>query len=153
MQPKRKLIATWRGVRMRRVLAAADPDAPLRQVTLPASWDDVAASGLAELAPGSGPVALTEAAERWIAPLATAASLAGLEAGLNPGLAAGLAPGLAERLHRMLLLRRGAPGVAVWRGRAAEAPAFSLNLVGFLDDGLGSTPPNSPPRWRPPPSR
>lgn len=133
MKPKRKLIATWRGVRMRPVLAAPDPDAPLRQVTLPASWDDVAASGLAELAPGSGPVALTEAAERWIAPLATAASLAGLDAGLTPGLALGLA----ERLHRMLLLRRGAPGIAVWRGNAAEAPAFILNLVGFLDDGLG----------------
>src|SRR5580658_2446724 len=112
MQPKRKLIATWRGVRMRRVLASADPDAPLRQVTLPASWDDVAASGLAELAPGSSPVALTEAAERWIAPLETAASLAGLDAGSTPEATAGLA----ERLHRMLLLRLGSPGVAVWRG-------------------------------------
>ncbi len=129
MKPKRKLIATWRGVRMRRVLVAPDPDAPLRQVALPASWDDVAASGLAELAPGNGPVALTEAADRWIAPLATAATLAGLDPALNPG--------LAERLHRLLLLRRGAPAEAVWRGSAAEAPGFTLNLVGFLDDGLG----------------
>jgi ribonucleoside-diphosphate reductase alpha chain len=137
MKPKRKLIVAWRGVRMRQVLAAPDPDAPLRQVTLPASWDDVAASGLAELAPGSGPVALTEAAERWIAPLATAASLAGLDAGSTPGLALGPTLRLAERLHRMLLLRRGAPGVAVWRGSAAAAPGFTLNLVGFLDDGLG----------------
>jgi ribonucleoside-diphosphate reductase alpha chain len=137
MKPKRKLIMSWRGVRMRRVLAAPDPDAPLREVTLPAAWDDVAASGLAELAPGSGPVALTEAAERWIAPLATAASLAGLDARSTPGVAGGLALGLAERLHRMLLLRRGAPGVAVWRGSAPEAPVFALNLVGFLDDGLG----------------
>src|SRR5580658_2462863 len=137
MKPKRKLIASWRGVRMRRELASADPDAPPREVTLPASWDDVAASGLAELAPGSGPVALTEAAERWIAPLATAASLAGLDAGSTPGLALGPTLRLAERLHRMLLLRRGAPGVAVWRGSAAAAPGFTLNLVGFLDDGLG----------------
>src|SRR5271156_3936856 len=129
MKPKRKLIATWRGVRMRRVLAAPDPDAPLRQVTLPASWDDVAASGLTELAPGDEAVALTEAAERWIAPVATAASLAGFDAGPSAG--------LAERLHRMLLLRRGAPGVAIWCGSAAEAPDFTLNLVGFLDDGLG----------------
>ena len=138
MKPKHKLIATWRGVRMRQVLAAPDPDALLCcQVTLPASWDDVAASGLAELAPGSGPVALAEAAERWIAPLATAASLAGLDAGVNPGLALGPALGLAERLHRMLLLRRGAPGVAVGGGDAAAATVFTLNLVGFLDDGLG----------------
>ncbi len=129
MKPKRKLIATWRGVRMRRVLAAPDPDAPLRQVTLPAAWDDVAASGLAELAPGNGPAALTEAAERWIDPIAAAASLAGLDADLTPP--------LAERLHRLLLLRQGSPGPAIWRGAAAEAAAFTLNLVGFLDDGFG----------------
>ena len=129
MKTPRKTIATWRGVRMRRVSAAAEPDAPPRQVTLPASWDDVAASGLAELAPGDGPVALAEAAERWIVPVAQAASRAGLDGRLGLG--------LAERLHRMLLLRRGAPGPAVWRGNAAEGPSFTLNLVGFLDDGLG----------------
>ena len=91
MKPKRKQISAWRGVRMRQVLAAPDPDAPLRQVTLAASWDDVAASGLAELAPGNAPTTLTEAADRWIAPLATAATLAGLEPTLNP-----------DQLHRLL---------------------------------------------------
>ncbi len=129
MKPKQKQIATWRGVRMRQVLAAPDPDAPLRQVTLPASWDDEAASGLAELAPGNAPATLTEAADRWIAPLATAATLAGLDPVLNPG--------LAEQLHRLLLLRRGAPAEPIWRGTAADPPGFTLNLVGFLDDGLG----------------
>ena len=115
MKPKRKLIATWRGVRMRKLLAAPDPDAPLRQVTLPAAWDDVAASGLAELAPGAGPGALAEAAERWIAPLAKRRHLPAWT-----GLALHFNPGLAERLHRMLLLRRGAPGPAIWRGVAAD---------------------------------
>jgi ribonucleoside-diphosphate reductase alpha chain len=126
MKPKRKQITAWRGVRMRQVLAAPDPDAPLRQVTLPASWDDVAASGLAELAPGNAPTTLTEAADRWIAPLATAATLAGLEPTLNP-----------DQLHRLLLLRRGAPAEAIWRGTTADPPGFTLNLVGLLDDGLG----------------
>jgi hypothetical protein len=129
MKTTRKMIATWRGVRMRRALATAEPDAPPRQVTLPAAWDDVAASGLAELAPGGGPTTLAEAAESWIAPVAEAASRAGLDASLHLG--------LADRLHRMLLLRRGAPGPAIWRGSPTEAPGFTLNLVGFLDDALG----------------
>ncbi len=125
MKTSRKMIATWRGVRMRKLLAAPDPDAPPRHVTLPTAWDDVAASGLAELAPGAGAAVLAEAAESWIAPLAEAACRADLDSRL------------AERLHQMLLLRRGAPGPAIWRGVAAEAPSFTLNLVGFLDDGLG----------------
>jgi ribonucleoside-diphosphate reductase alpha chain len=125
MKTTRKMIATWRGVRMRRVMAAAEPDAPPRPVTLPAAWDDVAASGLAELAPGTGSAVLADAAQSWISKLTAAAAPAGLDTGL------------AERLHRMLLLRRGAPGPAIWRGEAAELPQFTLNLVGFLDDGLG----------------
>jgi hypothetical protein len=129
MKSTRKMFATWRGVRMRRALAAADPDAPPRQVALPATWDDMAASGLAELAPGIRPASLADAADSWIGPVAGAASRTGLDAGL--------AERLAERLHRMLLLRRGAPGAAIWRGSVAEVPNFTLNLVGFLDDGLG----------------
>jgi ribonucleoside-diphosphate reductase alpha chain len=129
MKTHRKMIATWRGVRMRRALAAADPDAPQRPVMLPAAWDDVAASGLAELAPGDGPVALADAAECWIGKVADAAARAGLDASLQLG--------LAERLHRMLLLRRGAPGASIWRGDPTGVPGFTLDLVGFLDDGLG----------------
>jgi hypothetical protein len=155
MKTHRKMIATWRGVRMRRALAAAEPDAPPRQVTMPASWDDVAASGLAELAAGSGPATLAEAAESWIGPLAEAASCTGRDPGMSPGGSnlGGTHLGLAERLHRMLLLRRGAPGPAIWRGGATLmptltptltptavptwVPGFTLNLTGFLDDGLG----------------
>jgi hypothetical protein len=129
MKSHRKMIATWRGVRMRRTWAAADPDAPQRAVMLPAAWDDVAASGLAELAPGDGPVALADAAEGWIGKLAEAAARTDLDASLTVG--------LAERLHRMLLLRRGAPGPSIWRGSSAGTPEFTLDLVGFLDDGLG----------------
>src|SRR4051812_13395214 len=94
---------TWAGVRMRRVMIGADPDAPVRQVTLPASWDDDAAAALAGLAAGEGPVSLAGAAETWIRPVAERALRAGLE---TP---------LAERLHRMLLLRHAAPSPAVWQ--------------------------------------
>ena len=39
---------------------------------------------------------------------------------------------LAERLHALLLTRRGAPGAAVWRGEAGPA-SFTLNLAAFYD--------------------
>ena len=125
MKSSRKTSAIWRGVRTRRVLAAADPDAPPRQVTLPAAWDDAAASGLAELAPGEGQVSLAALAENWIEPMAEAASAAGLDARLG------------ERLRRLLLLRRGAPSAGIWQGGAEKVPGFVLNLPGFLDEGLG----------------
>ncbi len=111
----------WHGVRMRRIAASADPDAAIRMVTLPAAWDDPAASALAALAPGKGPVSLAGAADAWIAPIAAAA------------VAAGCDMPLAGRLHRLLLLRRGAPHEAVWRMKAHDAPEFVLNLPAFLD--------------------
>ncbi len=112
---------TWQGVRMRRVMAAADPDAPPRLVTLPAAWDDTAAAALAELVAGDGPVALATAADEWVRPVAERALRAGLEMPL------------AERLHQLLLLRRGAPTASVWRGDAASVPGFVLNLAAFHD--------------------
>jgi len=63
---------------MRRVSAGADPDEPVRFVTLPAAWDDFAAAGLAELAPGTGRVTLADAAEAWIVPTAARAAALGL---------------------------------------------------------------------------
>ncbi|HEX2944213.1 MAG TPA: TSCPD domain-containing protein [Rhodopila sp.] len=111
----------WHGVRMRRIEASPDPDAAPRLVTLPASWEDSAAAALADLAPGGGPVALTVAAQNWIAPIAAAGAQAGVDIPL------------ADRLNRLLLLRRAAPSEAVWRGMAAEAPGFVLNLPAFLD--------------------
>ncbi|HET6609894.1 MAG TPA: TSCPD domain-containing protein, partial [Rhodopila sp.] len=111
----------WHGVRMRRIEAAADPDATPRGVTLPASWDDSAAAALAALVPGKAPVTLAAAAHGWIAPIAAAAQQAGLDLPL------------ADRLHRLLLLRRAAPTEAIWQGDAAEGPGFVLNLPAFLD--------------------
>ena len=90
---------------MRRVMAGADPDAPPRLVTLPAAWDDAAAAALAGLAPGEGPVTLAAAADAWIRPVAERALRAGLELPLS------------ERLHRMLLLRHGAPSASIWQGQ------------------------------------
>lgn len=106
---------------MRRTDASPDPDAAPRAVTLPASWDDAAAAALAALAPGKGPVTLAAAAHAWIAPIAAAALQAGTDAPL------------ADRLHRLLLLRRGAPTESVWRQEAADGPGFVLNLPAFLD--------------------
>jgi hypothetical protein len=111
----------WQGVRTRRTEAAADPDAAPRAVTLPVGWDDAAASALVALAPGKGPVTLAGAAHAWIAPIAAAATKAGLDAPL------------ADRLHRLLLLRRAAPTEAVWALDAADGPGFVLNLPAFLD--------------------
>jgi ribonucleoside-diphosphate reductase alpha chain len=106
---------------MRRTEIAADPDRSPRSVTLPAAWDQQAAAALAALAPGHGPVSLTVAAQAWIDPIAIAAREAGLELPL------------ADRLHRLLLLRRGAPGAAVWQLDAPDGPGFVLNLPAFLD--------------------
>ena len=115
----------WQGVRMRRVATGVDPDAPPRQVTLPASWDNAAAAALAELAPGDGPAVLAGAAEAWIRPIAERSLRAGIEAPV------------AERLHRLLLLRHGAPTAATWRGKAEMAPGFVLNLASFHDPASG----------------
>ena len=108
---------------MRRVLAGVDPDAPPRMVTLPASWEESAASALAALAPGHKPVSLVDAAEAWVRPIAGRATEAGLDLPVR------------ERLHRLLRLRRGAPSAPLWRGEAGET--FVLNLAAFYDPGQG----------------
>jgi ribonucleoside-diphosphate reductase alpha chain len=110
---------------MRRVTMGADPDAPPRLITLPTAWDDTAAAALAGLAPGDGPVTLAGAADDWIRPIAERALRAGLEVPL------------AERLHRLLLLRHGAPGASVWQGRIDVEPGFVLNLASFHETASG----------------
>ncbi len=120
-----RAIRTWQGVRMRRAMVGADPDAVLRQVTLPASWDDTAAAALAALASGEEPVTLAAAADAWIRPAAERALRAGLELPLS------------ERLHRMLLLRHGAPSPLIWQGRGEGVPGFVLNLASFHDPASG----------------
>jgi hypothetical protein len=106
---------------MRRIEASPDPDTATRCVTMPASWEDSAAAALAALNPGKGAVTLAAAAQAWIAPIAAAATQAGFDIPL------------ADRLHRLLLLRRGAPTEAIWHLDAEDAPGFVLNLPAFLD--------------------
>lgn len=105
---------------MRRLEAAPDPDAPLRQVILPATWESAAAGALAALAAGAGTADLRRAAEAWISPIAASAG-----------------PEFGDQLHSLLLLRQCAPAGAIWRGRAAEDPRFVLNLSAFFDPALG----------------
>ncbi len=116
-----KIHRSWHGVRLRRLSAAADPDEPARSVTVPASWDDRAADGLAALAPGSGSTTLPAAAAHWIQAVADKAVQAGME------------PSFADRLHWLLQLRRGAPTESVWQCRNDPNPGFVLNLPGFID--------------------
>jgi ribonucleoside-diphosphate reductase alpha chain len=106
---------------MRRTEASPDPDTSSRSVTLPVSWEDSAAAALSALAPGKGPVTLAAAAQAWITPIAAAATAVGFDVPL------------ADRLHRLLLLRRGAPTDAIWRLEADDGPGFVLNLPAFLD--------------------
>ena len=114
----------WNGVRLRQVDVGVDPDAPGRAVRLPAMWDDGAAAALCALAPGAGRVSLPQLAQSWIQPIALRARAAGIE-------------GLGERLHTLLLLRRGAPTAGVWRGAAEDAPGFILSLPAFHDPATG----------------
>ena len=127
--PGRKMtknIKAWRGVRMRDVALGTDPDAPLRALSLPASWEDAAGAALAGLAPGCGPVALPEAADAWIRPVADRAAASGaIEADIG------------ARLHELLLLRRGAPSAGIWRGEPEGTPGFVLNLPAFHDTTHG----------------
>ncbi len=115
---------TWQGVRLRQTEAATDPDSPVRLVRLPASWDDMAAAALCDLAPGTSRVSLPGLAQAWILPLSARAKEAGIA-------------GLADRLHALLLHRQGAPGPGVWRGTPSEAPSFVLNLPAFHDAAAG----------------
>ncbi|TPG59116.1 TSCPD domain-containing protein [Roseomonas nepalensis] len=118
----------WDGVALRRVRAAADPDANPRPVALPAAWDDTAAEALAALAPGNGPVALPRLAEAWIARLAARGRKLGLLAD------AAAAESLATALRGLLLARRGAPGAGTWAGDSKAEPRFVLNLPAFLEE-------------------
>jgi hypothetical protein len=116
----------WDGVALRRERIGADPDAPLRGVALPATWDDGAAAAIAALAPGSGPVALPTLAEAWIRRVTTRGRRLGLLESPEE------ADALADGLRALLLARRGAPGMEAWRDRREEA-RFVLNLPAFLD--------------------
>jgi ribonucleoside-diphosphate reductase alpha chain len=125
------LIGTlWDGVALRRERSGADPDAPPRPIALPASWDDEAAAAIAALAPGSGPVVFPTLADSWIRRVTTRGRRLGLLDSPEE------ADALAEALRALLLARRGAPGMEVWRDRKEEA-RFVLNLPAFLDAAGG----------------
>jgi len=110
---------------MRRIEAAADPDSPPRQLTLPAAWDETAAAALAALSPGDRPASLPLVAEGWIAPIAARAAAAGLDRSIGAA------------LYALLLHRQGAPEAAVWRGEATGLPGFVLNLPAFFSPETG----------------
>ena len=120
--PASSLAASWKGVRMRTLRAGADPDAEPRLVTLPADWEDSAASALAQLLPGTAGITLARAAADWILPLAEDARAA---------------PDLAPRLARLLLYRAAAPNRAIWQRAGHDAPAFIVNLAAFGEPGFG----------------
>ncbi|MGG5818280.1 hypothetical protein [Falsiroseomonas sp. HW251] len=117
----------WDGVALWRVRAAPDPDSAPRAIALPVEWEEEEASALAAIAPGAGPVVLPRLAEAWIATLA--------ERGRRLGLLAddAEARGFAEGLRALVLARRGAPGLSVWRGDAKAPSRFVLNLPAFLE--------------------
>jgi len=116
-------IRAWQGVRMRAIAIGADPDAPPREVTVPASWDDTAAAALAALAPGAGPVALAVQAEAWFRPVADRARRGGLS------------ETLLTELHALLRDRRGMADPASLA--SGDVPRFVLNLPAFLDEAGG----------------
>lgn len=115
-----RLKSFWHGVRTRAVMAAPEPDAACRRVTLPASWPTASAAALASLVPGDGPVSLATAAQRWLVACAQAGGL-----------------DLARRLHARLLAGRCAPGAATWRGGSDLAPGAVLNLAAFHEPEFG----------------
>ncbi|MBB3172680.1 hypothetical protein FHR90_000494 [Endobacter medicaginis] len=117
----------WRGVRLRRLRIGADPDAPRRDVRIPALWDDDAGAALAALAPGEGAADLPEVVDGW------ALALAERTEPHDPG-------PIACALADAILCRRFAPDAACWRGAAPRG--FSLRLSAFTGGetaGAGGT--------------
>ncbi|MCX2561735.1 vitamin B12-dependent ribonucleotide reductase [Acetobacter farinalis] len=98
--------------------AAADPDAPLCSVTLPAEWDAEAASALAQLVPGAQAVDLAATASRWVDALAQDDATA-------------------RSLVWLLLLRQAAPTEPVWSCAFDRPPGFIVNLAAFVSPGEG----------------
>lgn len=119
--PHRPVPSPWRGVRLHRVEAAADPDRPTEPAILPASWPAQSAAGLIALRASSAMIGVAEAACAWIDPIAAAAR------------EAGIAEDIATTLHILLRDRRAAPSPGLWRGKPETLPGFVFNLPEFLD--------------------
>lgn len=121
----------WHGIRLRWVEAAPDPDSPTISVLMPASWDDEAAVALAAIAPaGARRMSLPDCADGWILRAAERAAAANIFDSVT----------FAARLHDLLISRRAAPGITIWRDAAESgegAPRFVLNLPAFHDPATG----------------
>ncbi len=114
--------SAWRGIRLQRVMAGADPDAAPEPAIVPASWPAQAAAGLVALRAAPGLIGADEAAAAWIAPIVAVA---------DPGRGADLG----AMLHGMVASGRAAPSPGIWRGQAEPVPGFVFNLPRFLDEG------------------
>ncbi len=126
----------WDGVALWRMRAAPDPDSPSRAIALPVEWEEEEAAALAAIAPGTGPVALPRLAEAWIAPLAERGRKLRILADERE------ATCFADGLRALLLARRGAPGLSIWRNDPKAPARFVLNLPAFLE-GDGSFDPGA----------
>jgi len=107
------------------VSVGVDADAPARALRLPATWNDSSAMGFAALAKGDGAASLPDAAEAWIAPIATRAA------------ELGISDIMGEALHLLLLRRQGAPSIHIWQQLPTAQPQFVLNLAAFADPSVG----------------
>ncbi|GBR06288.1 TSCPD domain-containing protein [Acetobacter oeni] len=121
----------WNGVRMRTVMASPDPDAEARPVTLPADWDDDAASALADIAPGTGAVSIAAESARWIDALAARDGDRKTDEDGQPS------PVQGRSLAWLLMLRQAAPTLALWSGEFDRRPGFVINLAAFVLPGEG----------------
>lgn len=120
----------WNGVRMRTVMASPDPDAPQRQVTLPADWDDDAAAALTAILPGSGDLSIARASARWIEALTG-------PAGRHRTAGEDSSPVSGRSLAWLLMLRQAAPTLSLWSGELDRRPGFVVNLGAFVLPGEG----------------
>lgn len=119
--PHRPVPSPWRGMRLQRIEAAADPDRPAEPVILPVSWPAHCAAGLVALRASPATIGVADAASAWIDPIAARA------------LEAGLVGDIAATLHVLLRDRRAAPSPGLWRGKSESLPGFVFNLPEFLD--------------------
>ena len=126
----RAVPAAWRGIRLTRLAAQPDPDAPPEPAIVPAGWDVAGAEGLVALRRSGHHESVIDAAAAWIDPIADAATAAGVPE----------AASIAEALHRLLCLGRAAPTASIWHGGTAKdgaPPGFVLNLARFHDAETG----------------
>lgn len=119
-----KSVKSWHGIKLASFEAAADPDSPTIQASLPAEWGQDAANALAALLPGKRMLHIVEAAESWISTLCARAATAGLDIDLHTS------------LHDMLAAQRASPSARIWRNRSAGQVGFVFNPSAYLDETL-----------------